>query len=109
MSPLTLLNVQAAVVILAPLALAWWLRQRLAVSWRTWGWGALTFIASQLARLPFLYLLTILLAPARACRCRLPGGVLDQSAGPLADGGHLRGDGAVADAPTIRHRCPRLG
>ena len=63
MSPLTLLNVQAVIVILGPLALGWWLRQRLAVSWRTWGWGALTFIASQLARLPFLYLLTILLTP----------------------------------------------
>ena len=63
MSPLTLLNVQAAVVILGPLALGWWLRQRLVVSWRTWGWGALTFIASQLARLPFLYLLTALLTP----------------------------------------------
>ena len=63
MSSLTLLNVQAAVVILGPLALGWWLRRRLAVSWRTWGWGALTFIASQLARLPFLYLLTILLTP----------------------------------------------
>ena len=63
MSPLTLLNVQAAVVILGPLALGWWLRQRLAVSWRTWGWGALTFIASQLARLPFLYVLSLLLTP----------------------------------------------
>ncbi len=63
MSPLTLLNVQAAVVILGPLALGWWLRQRLAVSWRTWGWGALTFLASQLARLPFLYLLTVLVTP----------------------------------------------
>ncbi len=63
MSPLTLLNVQAVIVILGPLALGWWLRQRLAVSWRTWGWGALTFIASQLARFPFLYILTFLLAP----------------------------------------------
>lgn len=63
MSPLTLLNVQAVVVILGPLALGWWLRQRLAVSWRTWGWGALTFVASQLARFPFLYILTFLLAP----------------------------------------------
>ena len=63
MSPLTLLNVQAVIVILGPLALGWWLRQRLAVSWRTWGWGALTFVASQLARLPFLYILTALLTP----------------------------------------------
>ena len=57
MSPLTLLNVQAVIVILGPLALGWWLRQRLAVSWRTWGWGALTFVASQLARFLFLYVL----------------------------------------------------
>ncbi|MAG35619.1 MAG: YhfC family intramembrane metalloprotease [Dehalococcoidia bacterium] len=63
MSPLTLLNVQAAAVILGPLALGWWLRQRLAVSWRIWGWGALTFLASQLARLPFLFALTALVNP----------------------------------------------
>ncbi len=63
MSPLTLLNIQAVIVILGPLALGWWLRQRLVVSWRTWGWGALTFIASQLARFPFLFALTALLTP----------------------------------------------
>ena len=63
MSPLTLLNVQAAVVILGPLALGWWLRQRLAVSWRTWGWGALTFVVSLLARRIFLYILAFLLTP----------------------------------------------
>ena len=63
MSPLTLLNVQAAIVILGPLALGWWLRQRLVVSWRTWGWGALTFVASQLVRASFLFVLTFLLTP----------------------------------------------
>ena len=63
MSSLTLLNVQAIIVILGPLALGWWLRRRLAVSWRTWGWGALTFVAAQLARLPFLYILTLVLTP----------------------------------------------
>ena len=61
MSPLTLLNVQAVIVILGPLALGWWLRRRLPVSWRTWGWGALTFVVSQLARFLFLYVLGNLL------------------------------------------------
>lgn len=63
MSPLTLLNVQAAGVILGPIVLAWWLRQRLSDSWRNWGWGAATFLASQLARLPFIFIIPTLLTP----------------------------------------------
>ena len=109
MSPLTLLNVQAIIVILGPLALGWWLRQRLAVSWRTWGWGALTFVASQLARLPFLYILTALLTPLVRVAADSPAVfwinllVLSLTAGIFEETARW------LDAPTICHRRPRLG
>lgn len=59
MAPL-LFAFQALIVIASVIALAIFLRRRLPAQWRSWVWGALAFIASQIARTPLLIGLTIL-------------------------------------------------
>lgn len=60
--PLTVLfALEGAVVILGVLALASWLRRRYNTRWNTWFWGAIAFAVSQIARIPFLIVLTALL------------------------------------------------
>lgn len=51
---------QAALVVAGPIILAVVLHRRLPAPWRAWVWGALTFVASQLVRLPLLIGLTVL-------------------------------------------------
>lgn len=58
-----LLALEAIVVVFGSIGLGWWLQRRLGVRWSTWAWGALAFVGSQALRLPFLTLLTVLLAP----------------------------------------------
>ncbi len=50
--------VQLLLILAGVGALAWWLHYRLGARWETWGWGALSFIGSQLLRLPLLFGLT---------------------------------------------------
>ena len=110
MSPLTLLNVQAAVVILGPLALGWWLRSAVSPCPGGPGDGERSRSSCRCWRgASFLYILAFLLTPLVRIVCRLTGGVLDQSPGPLTDGGPLRGDGTVADAPAFSPPPPAVG
>lgn len=63
MDAITLLTIQAVVVLLAPVLWGWYVRSRTGASWRVWGWGALTFFVSQIVlRIPLLQVATILLA-----------------------------------------------
>lgn len=64
MSPTMLFTLQGIVVLLGPVLLAWWIRQRFGSRWANWGWGALAFIGSQLVRMPLLIGLTVLAAGA---------------------------------------------
>ncbi len=63
MEPYGVLTLQLLVVVSGTLALGWWLRHQLPVRWRTWGWGALAFVASQAARLPLLVAITFMSRP----------------------------------------------
>jgi uncharacterized membrane protein YhfC len=60
LSPILLFAVQALLVCAGVIALAIWLHRRLPAPWRAWIWGALTFVASQVVRLPILIGLTAL-------------------------------------------------
>lgn len=60
MSSILLFAAQAIVVFAGVIALAIVLHRRLPAPWRAWVWGALTFVASQVARLPILIGLTVL-------------------------------------------------
>jgi uncharacterized membrane protein YhfC len=55
-----LFGAQAVIVLGGVIALAIFLRRRLPARWRSWVWGALAFIASQVARTPLLIGLTVL-------------------------------------------------
>ncbi len=61
MSPVVLFTTQAVMVFGGIVVLAIVLRRRLPAMWRSWVWGALAFIASQVARTPLLIGLTVLL------------------------------------------------
>jgi len=52
--------VQYPLMLLFPLLLGWWLRQRYGVGWGLFGAGALTFIASQVVHLPLNWALGLL-------------------------------------------------
>jgi uncharacterized membrane protein YhfC len=53
---------QALLVVVGPFVLGWWIHRRFGASWGSWGWGALTFTASQvLLRIPLLAVVTIAL------------------------------------------------
>lgn len=54
MTPEAMLITTASVAVLGVAAFAVFLRVRYHVRWSTWAWGALTFIVSQLLRLPLL-------------------------------------------------------
>ncbi len=54
MIPMILLMLQAIIVIIGTLWFSRWVGRRLQVRWKTWGWGALAFVASQVARIPLL-------------------------------------------------------
>ena len=54
MMPIILLTLQAVVVIVGTLLFSWSVQRRLETRWRTWGWGALAFVGSQVARIPLL-------------------------------------------------------
>jgi uncharacterized membrane protein YhfC len=57
---ITLLTIQAVVVLLAPVLWGWYVRRKTGASWKIWGWGALTFFVSQIVlRIPLLQLATI--------------------------------------------------
>lgn len=58
--PTILLTLQAVIVLLGPVAFGWWLHRRLGARWAIWGWGALSFISSQVFRTPLLVGLTVL-------------------------------------------------
>jgi uncharacterized membrane protein YhfC len=60
MPPATLFAIQAILVLAGSIGLAVWLHYRLPAPWRAWVWGALTFVASQIVRLPLLIGLTAL-------------------------------------------------
>lgn len=60
MQPYILLVLQTSVVVLGVLGLALWLRRTLPARWRTWGWGGLAFVGSQVVRLPLLLAITAL-------------------------------------------------
>jgi uncharacterized membrane protein YhfC len=63
MDAITLLTIQAVVVLIAPVIWGWYVRKRTGASWKVWGWGALTFFVSQIVlRIPLLGVATILLA-----------------------------------------------
>jgi uncharacterized membrane protein YhfC len=49
---------QGLIVLIGVIALAVVLHRRLPAMWRSWVWGALSFIASQVARIPLLLALT---------------------------------------------------
>ncbi len=53
---------QLLLIVGGVIALAWWLHRRLGARWATWGWGALSFVGSQVARTPLLIGLTAALA-----------------------------------------------
>jgi uncharacterized membrane protein YhfC len=55
-----LFGTQAVLVFGGVIALAIVLHRRLPAPWRAWVWGALAFVASQIARLPILIGLTVL-------------------------------------------------
>lgn len=59
MQPQLLFVLQAVVIFGGVIALAVVLRRRLPARWRSWVWGALAFIASQIVRLPLLLALTV--------------------------------------------------
>lgn len=59
-SPL-LFIAQGLIVVIGVIALAVVLHRRLPAMWRSWVWGAIAFIASQLVRLPLLMALTVAL------------------------------------------------
>ncbi len=53
---------QILLVVGGPFLLGWWIHRRFRASWSSWGWGALTFTASQvLLRIPLLAVITIAL------------------------------------------------
>ncbi|MBA3533912.1 MAG: YhfC family intramembrane metalloprotease [Ardenticatenales bacterium] len=60
MNSIILLTLQAIIVLIGPVLLGWWLQRRFGPHWSSWGWGALAFVASQVARMPFLIGLTLL-------------------------------------------------
>jgi len=60
MPPIFLFVTQASLVSVGIAASAIALRRRLPAPWRAWVWGALTFVASQVVRLPLLIGLTLL-------------------------------------------------
>ncbi len=63
MDAITLLTIQAVVVLLAPVLWGWYVQHKTGASWKVWGWGALTFFVSQIVlRIPLLQVATILLA-----------------------------------------------
>lgn len=63
MDAITLLTLQAVIVLLAPVLWGWYVRSRTGASWKVWGWGALTFFVSQIVlRIPLLQVATIALA-----------------------------------------------
>lgn len=57
-----MMALQILLVVIGPFVLAWWIHRRLGASWSSWGWGALTWTASQmLLRIPLLAVVTIAL------------------------------------------------
>jgi uncharacterized membrane protein YhfC len=59
MPPILLFITQALIIVTGAIALAIWLHRRLPAMWRSWVWGAIAFVASQVVRLPLLFALTI--------------------------------------------------
>lgn len=57
------LILEVVVVIVGTLLFSWWWSQHFDARWKSWGWGALAFIGSQAARIPFLLAVTALFAP----------------------------------------------
>jgi uncharacterized membrane protein YhfC len=55
-------SLNALLMLLLPIALGLFLARRLGTSWSLYGAGALTFVASQVVRLPLLFVLTTLFA-----------------------------------------------
>lgn len=90
MSPTVVLVAQLAVVLVGVVALALWLRRRYGRPWRTWWWGALAFVASQVVRLPLLALLGVVgagwFADAPDAAFAVNVAVLSLSAGVFEEG-----------------------
>lgn len=62
MDAITLLTIQAVIVLLAPVLWGWYVQRKTGASWKVWGWGALTFFISQIVlRIPLLGVATYLL------------------------------------------------
>lgn len=66
MQPLIYLSIQILLVVVGVVALAIVLHRRLAAPWRLWALGALSFVGSQVVRIPLLLLLGLLLNPVFA-------------------------------------------
>ncbi len=62
MLPMILLTLQAIIVIIGTLWFSRWVGRHDPNGWRTWGWGALAFVASQVARIPLLLAFSTLFA-----------------------------------------------